>query len=103
MKRFGNCFGALLVGIAMLLVPALGAPIQPVHKGPVMLLVQDQKSSPSTPSTPTTSNKKPKKPPVKKPKPHPAGAADATKGQKGQCICSTNAAGNTTCTGDCSK
>lgn len=45
---------------------------------------------------------KPKKPtetrPVKKP---PPGAREATRGQKGRCVCSTNAAGNTTCTGDC--
>jgi len=43
----------------------------------------------------------PKPPPVVKPKPPPDGAHAVTKGQKGKCICSTNAAGNTTCTGGC--
>ena len=45
-----------------------------------------------------------KKPPVKVPPPKktpPPGAHDATKGQTGRCICSTNAQGNTTCTGAC--
>jgi hypothetical protein len=43
------------------------------------------------------------KPPVvvTPPKTIPPGAHDATKGQTGKCICSTNAKGNTTCTGAC--
>ncbi len=32
----------------------------------------------------------------------PPGAGDATKGQKGPCICSNNSAGTPVCTGDCS-
>ena len=49
-----------------------------------------------------TSAKKPKKPPVKAPPPKTVpGAHDATKGQTGRCICSTNAQGTTTCTGGC--
>lgn len=51
----------------------------------------------------STSKRTTKKPlqtrPIKVPP--PAGAAAATKGQKGRCICSTNAQGSTTCSGDC--
>ena len=98
---------ALTITAGLLVTQALSAPIHPVHSQTNVLLAQDQKGGTATNTSPGTSTapaKKPKKPKVvKQPKPHPAGAAEATKGQKGRCICSTNAAGNTTCTGNCSQ
>jgi len=56
---------------------------------------------PPPPPPPSGGHSKPKPPPVMKPKPSPDGAHQATKGQHGKCICSTNAQGTTMCTGGC--
>jgi hypothetical protein len=98
---------ALAMAAGIFAAQALSAPIHSMYSESNLIFAQDQKGGgAATNTSPGTKApaKKPKKPKVvKEPKPHPAGAAEATKGQKGKCICSTNAAGNTTCTGDCSQ
>jgi len=78
----------------------------PVVGGAKILLAQGNTPPPPPPpkTPPSGGQTKPKKPLVMQTVPQqniPPGAHQATQGQKGKCICSTNAQGITMCTGGC--
>jgi len=94
MRRISTLIVALTIGPTFILAAGTSEPMPgvPNPDGAMIRL-----AAPNTPPPPPPPKKKPP-PPVVEPVP---GAHAVTKGQKGKCICSTNAAGNTTCTGGC--
>jgi len=96
MRKMLVCVAVLLASTSLALAGGMSAAIpgQATADGSMIWQVASGTSK---------SKKKTKKPTETRPikKPPPAGAREATKGQKGRCICSTNAQDVTTCTGDC--
>jgi hypothetical protein len=88
---------ALLLGTSLALAGGMSAamPDQATIDASMIWQVAASGSSKSKKTVKKPSQTRPIK------QPPPAGAREATKGQKGRCICSTNAQGSTTCTGDC--
>ena len=106
MRRMLTFVPALLVGVSLILTDGVIAsmPHQGVVDGSMVWEVgasssNTAKKKKNKKTTPVRNTGNKKKPPVKAPA--PSGAAAATQGQSGRCICSTNAQGSMTCTGNC--
>jgi hypothetical protein len=103
MRKILAYIPVLLISVALFLINDTSNSTG-LDDGIVLAQGGTQTTPPPAGTAPKSSKKKPKKPPVMQtvPRPsRPAGACEATKGQTGKCICSTNAKGNTTCTGNC--
>lgn len=100
MRGISASIFAMIIGPALAFAVGTSGPMQNGLNVDGAMIWLAQAPPPAPPPPPAPKKKAP--PPVVQPVPNrPAGASAATKGQKGTCICSTNAAGTTMCTGAC--
>jgi len=90
---------AMIIGPALVFAAGTSGPTSNGLNVDGAMIWLAQAPPPPPPPNPTTPKKKPPPPVVQKIP--PTGAHQATQGQKGRCICSTNAQGVTMCTGGC--